>query len=579
MIRFRPGLTERLRSNTLSLALLGIVVALVLPPVVILVVSAFASGETLRESTATLDNFTSVLGDRHTYSTLLDTLVFSVGTALLTVVLAASLAWFVERTNAPMRRAVYALMIVSFAIPTFIQGMGWVLFLGPRNGLLASILRLLLGGEPPAFPLYTMPSMVVIQSMTLLPAIFLLIAPAMRVADPVLEEAAAVSGASRLQTARKVTLPLMLPAILAALFLSFIVAVETFEVPALVGTPGRIIVLSTEVYSKIRRAFPDYGSASAFSVLMMVITILGLYNYQRATARAQRYTTVTGKGYRPSRLDLGRWRWAAGAYVLGLPLLVVGPVVMIVWASLLRAYEAPSVDALSRVTTATYAEVLRTPEVLNALRNSLLLGVGSALCVMALTGLAAWLLVRRRSGLTRTVDLLLTLPLVIPGVVLSLAVLRTYISLPIPIYGTQLIVLLALVIHYVPYGMRYGHAGVVALHPELEEAAQVAGARQWTVLRRILVPLLWPSLVAGGAFVFLATIRQLSLVLFLSGPGNEVVAPTMFSMWQTGSISEAAAFAVVVVLVVGVLLTIFSKVTSGLAIGNPHGRDTGADPE
>ena len=161
----------------------------------------------------------------------------------------------------------------------------------------------------------------------------------------------------------------------------------------------------------------------------------------------------------------------------------------------------------------------------------------------------------------------------VPGVVLSLSVLRTYVSLPIPIYGTQMIVLLALIIHYVPYGIRYGHAGVLALHPELEEAANVAGARQWTIIRRILVPLLWPSLIAGGAFVFLATIRQLSLVLFLSGPGNEVVAPTMFSMWQVGSISEASAFAVIVVVAVCALLAVLSKVTSGLAIGSPQGEN------
>ena len=568
----RPSFA-RLRATGLPLVLLAVVAVLVLPPVVILIVSAFADGETLDESTATLDNFASVLGDRYTYSTLLDTMIFAVGTSIVTVVLACALAWLVERTNAPFRRTTYALMIISFAIPTFVQGMGWVLFLGPRNGLLTGILRGIFGEGAPTFPLYTMPSMILIQSMTLLPAIFLLVAPAMRAADPVLEEAAAVSGASRAHIIRRVTLPLMLPGILASLFLSFIIAVETFEVPALLGTPGRIVVLSTEVYSKIRRAFPDYGAASAFSVLMMVITIFGLWNYQRATAAARRYTTVTGKGYRPSRLDLGRWRWAGGAFVLGLPLLVVAPVGMILWASLLRSYETPSAAALGKLTLETYGTVLRTPEVTSAIRNSFTLGLACAVLVMALTGLAAWLLVRRRGPVTKGVDLLLTLPLVVPGVVLSLSVLRTYVSLPIPIYGTQMIVLLALIIHYVPYGIRYGHAGVLALHPELEEAANVAGARQWTIIRRILVPLLWPSLIAGGAFVFLATIRQLSLVLFLSGPGNEVVAPTMFSMWQVGSISEASAFAVIVVVAVCALLAVLSKVTSGLAIGSPQGEN------
>jgi iron(III) transport system permease protein len=191
---------------------------------------------------------------------------------------------------------------------------------------------------------------------------------------------------------------------------------------------------------------------------------------------------------------------------------------------------------------------------------------------MLLAGLAAWLLVRRRNGVSRTLDFVMTLPLVIPGIVLGLAVLRTYLTIPIGIYGTQYILLLALVVHYMPYGMRYGHAGVIALHPELEEAASVAGAGPGTMLRRILAPLLWPSLVAGGAFVFLATIRQLSLVVFLSGPGHEMATPIMFLRWQYGSITDAAAFAVIIVAVACICLAIFSKATSGMAIASPEGR-------
>jgi iron(III) transport system permease protein len=357
--------------------------------------------------------------------------------------------------------------------------------------------------------------------------------------------------------------------VLAALFLSTILTIESFEIPALIGSPSRITVLSTEIFSKIHSGVADYGVASAFSIIMMIITILGLINYQRATAQSQRYATVRGKAYRPARLDLGRWKYVAAVFAIGVPLLKVSPVLMIVWASFLERYQAPSLSALGNLTTATYEHVIRDPEVTRSLVNSLVLGTAAAAGVMVLSALAAWQLVRRRSHVTKSLDFIMTLPLVMPGLVLGIAVLRTFLTFPIGLYGTEYIILLALVIHYLPYGMRYGHAGVISLHPELEEAASVAGANPFALLRRILLPLLWPTLIAGGAFVFLATIRQLSLVVFLSGPGYEVATPVMFLRWQYGSITDAAAFAVIIVAVACIALAIFSKLTSGMAIANP----------
>lgn len=572
--RLAAAVGRRWREQSVSVVLVLLVAILVLPPVVVLVISSFASGRTLKRSHFTWDNFHDVLTDKYTWLSVKDTVIFGVGAALLVVVLATLLAWLVERTNTPGRRAVYGLLIVSFAVPTFIQGMGWLLFLGPGSGLVNTIVDKLTGSGW-EFPVYTMGTMVFIQAMTMLPVIFLLVAPAMRAADPGLEEAASMAGASRVQVILRVTLPLIRPALLAALFLSLILTVESFEIPALIGSPSKITVLSTEIYSRIRTAVPNYGAASAFSIIMMIITIAGLVNYQRATAKSQRYATVRGKAYRPTRVDLGRWRYPAAVFAVGVPLLVVGPVLLIVWASFLSKYEVPSIDALGNLTLKTYAGVVQDPEVTRSLVNSLLLGVGSAVLVMLITSIAAWQLVRRRTVVNRGVDFVVSLPLVVPGIVLGLAMLRTFVTVQIGIYGTQYLVLIALIVHYMPYGMRYGHAGVISLHPELEEAASVAGASQPTMLRRILLPLLWPTLVAGGAFVFLATIRQLSLVVFLSGPGHEIATPVMFLRWQYGAINDAAAFAVIIVAVACAVLAIFSKLTSGMAIASPEARAPG----
>lgn len=553
------------RSNIPTVAILLCVVALIVPPVVALFFTAFTI-DSNGESGLGFDNFADILTSEHTWATVGDTLIFAVLSSLLTVLLATTIAWLVERTDAPLRRLVYVLMIIAFAVPTFVQGMGWVLFLGPNNGVLTGALRALFGSDAPTFPLYTMGAMILIQSLTLLPAIFLLIAPVVRAANPALEEAALISGAPRRKVMTRVTIPLMVPGIGAAIFLSFIITVDAFEIPALIGSPSRIIVLSTEIYSKVRTAFPDFEAASAFSILLMLLTIIGLYFYQRATAASQKFSTITGKGFRAARLKLGPWRWVGAGGLLIVSLSVIVPVFMVMWASLLRVYEPPSPSAFGKLTLDVYSQVLSTNTVTEALLNSVVLGLGAALGTVLLTGTAAWFLVRRRSLASRAVDFLLVLPLVIPGIVLSLAVLRTYIGSPLPIYGTEVILLLALVIHYAPYAMRFVHAGMVSLHTELEEAALLSGASRFTVARRVLVPLLLPSLFAASAFIFLASIRQLTLVLFLSGPGNLLAAPLIFRLWTQGSLAEAAAVSVIVILAAGSIVLIANRLTRGAAI-------------
>ena len=325
-------------------------------------------------------------------------------------------------------------------------------------------------------------------------------------------------------------------------------------------------VLSTAIFSRIQAFQPDYGAAAAFSTLLMVLTIGGVVLYQRATARTHRYATVTGKGYRPEKIDLGRLRWVGGIFTLIVPLLVLAPLLILAWTSLLPFYTAPSVSQFSKLSISNYRHVLSSSDFIGSLKNSLFLGAGAAVIVMGLTLVVAWSIVRRRNAVSRGVDFIATLPLVVPGVVLSLAMVRTYISSPIAIYGTVWIVLMAFVIHYLPYGLRYNHAGLVSLHQELEEAAEVSGAGRIRVFMQVVVPLMRPALVAGGLFVFMASIRQLSVVLFLTGLKINVVASTMFELWNYGSFTDAATASIIVVFVVLVIATIVYRL-SGLGGG------------
>jgi len=539
-----------MRRNMLTTALVVLVAALVFPPVISVVYSSFSAGQMVWQGPRSLTHYRLVFGESSGVDAVWNTFVFAAGSALLGVAMAAVVAMLSERTNAPFRRFIYFTVIVSFAVPTIIQTMGWILLMGPNGSFVNQTLRNAFGGFFPSIDLFTMTGMIFVQATVLFPALFLLIAPTFRSADPALEHAASVSGASRLVVLRRVTLPLAWPSMLAAMFLGFVVGIESFEVPALLGTPGRVRVLSTVIYSRVAGFDPDYGAASAFSSLLMILTIGGVFLYQRSTARAYKYATVTGKGYRPDKIDLGALRWIAGIVTFVIPLLVLGPLLILAWTSLLPFYTPPSFSQLSTFSLANYRHVLSSPDFSSSLKNSLVLGVGAALLVMAVTLVSAWAIVRRRNAMSRTLDFVATLPLVVPGVVMSLAVLRTFISFPIAIYGTAWIILLAFVIHYLPYGLRYNHAGMVSLHRELEEAAEVGGASRLQIFWYVVIPLMRPALVAGGLFIFLASIRQLSVVLFLVGSRVDVVANSMFMMWNTGSFTDAATASMVVVVVV-----------------------------
>jgi iron(III) transport system permease protein len=290
---------------------------------------------------------------------------------------------------------------------------------------------------------------------------------------------------------------------------------------------------------------PQYGSAGAFSVLLMLVVACTLYLYFRVTREGERFQTVTGKGYRPTVIQLGRWRYLA---MLGLmtyaAVLLVLPFLIILWASFLPFYIQPSLDAMGRFTLKNYVTALHFPKVTDSIKNSILLGLGSASAVMVLTMLASWLLVRTKMRGRWLLDILTTLPLLFPGIVMGLAILRFYLFVPIPIYGTLWILLIAFVTRYIPYGIRYTHSGLLQLHRELEEAAYTAGASWSNCMRRIILPLMTPSFLGGWLFIFLLSAKELSMSVLLVSPQTPVVSVAIFELWENAQIGELAAFGV-----------------------------------
>ena len=271
-----------------------------------------------------------------------------------------------------------------------------------------------------------------------------------------------------------------------------------------------------------------------------------MYFYFRLTREGDRYQTVTGKGYRPTLIHLGRWRYLAGAGLLTYSIvLLVLPFLIILWASVLPYYMQPSLEGLGKLTIKNYVTALHFPKIIDAIKNSVLLGLGSASFVMCLTLLASWLLVRTKIRGRWLLDLMTTLPLLFPGIVMGLAILRFYLFVPIPVYGTLWILLIAFVTRYIPYGIRYTHSGLLQLHKELEEASYVSGASWFSSMRRIILPLMTPSFLGGWIFIFLLSAKELSMSVLLVSPQTPVVSVAIFELWENAQVGELAAFGVI----------------------------------
>ena len=519
---------------------------LVLPPLYsVIQTSLFTTKLTGELDEFTFSYYQGMFRELQVLGPFLNTVYFSVGSALLATLLGGMVAWIVTRTDSPLRGLGYFTAFASFGTPFILYTIGWILILG-KAGPVNSWLRVFLDQSGPVVNVYSMWGMVFVEALLWSPFVFLLLAASFRSMDPSLEEASAVCGARVWQTLRRISLRLMLPAFFSVLLLIFIRAFESFEIPALVGLPGDIRVLTTSILLDAQRMPPTYGRAGAFSVLLMLVVACTLYFYFRLTREAARFHTITGKGYRPALVQLGAWRYltAAGLLLYSFVLLVL-PFLIVLWASLLPFYIQPSLEAISKFTLKNYVTAIHFPKITDSIKNSVLLGLGSASAVMVLTTLASWILVRTRLRGRWLLDLLTTLPLLFPGIVMGLAIMRFYLLVPIPIYGTLWILLVAFVTRYIPYGIRYTHSGLLQLHRELEEAAFASGASWLNAMRRITMPLLTPSFLGGWVFIFLLSAKELSMSILLVSPQTPVVSVAIYELWENGQVGELAAFGVI----------------------------------
>jgi iron(III) transport system permease protein len=554
------------RREVLGLVVALVCAALVLPPLWTLLSGSVTADD---GSGLTFANFDALLRSRGLAEAAFNSLVFSFFSMVLSLALGGSVAWLVERTDVPLKRLAWLTTIVSLGTPFIVYVAAWVFLFG-RSGPVNDVYRLMTGSTGTLVDISTMYGMVLVEGLLWTPLCFLLLSSTFRAANAEMEEAARMSGASVSEAVRLISMKLARPAILALALFIFVLNLEAFEVPALVGMPGGINILTTEIYRSVKEIPPRMGYASSFSVVMLIIVSVLLYFYGRISKQAERYATITGKGYRPRVLRLGRWRkWCSLIIVVNFLLVLFLPLCAMVWIASLRFLQPMRPGALKTLTSHNFETVLTSPYYYGLVINTLIVAAAAATVTMLLTFVAGWLAARRRRW-GQTIDQLVAVPLIFPGIVLGVALLELALGMPFPLYGTLWVLMLAFVIHYMPFGMRYTYSGVLQVHTELEQAAAVSGANTREAMTRVIAPLLAPALASGWLFIFLLASKEMSLPLLLAGPRSQTIAVAMFDLWGNGQLGEVAALGLLwagLMTVVGSAFYVFSRRQSAATFG------------
>lgn len=581
--RLKQSLSPFLITNGLPLVCSWIVLSSIVALLLFVFYMTFVPGLPT-EPGLTLQHWANIANARMITEVIPNTLIVGFGTVLVSTGFSLPLAWLLNRTSLPFRNTFITSMAMIVIVPGFITAMGWIMLINDRIGLVNKAIGSLMGFEKVSMTVVNNPFGIAwVLGLVLTPTMFFLISGPMRSLDPSLEEAAAVSGLNQWRTLLRVSSPLMWPAILAGMIYTFMTAISIFEVPAMLGAAsGKVPVLSTELFYAVRPGGNDladiaYGAAGVYGTLIAVPSIVALYFYLRVLTRARRYEVITGKAYRPRDMDLGRYQWLGLSFVLlYLTLAVVLPMSVLAWSSLLPYLMMPSFEALSKVNLSNYDDLLINMGGISVISNTLTLMVSVSSLVLFCSFMISWVVIRARVRLHKLMDVIAMLPHAIPGLAFAFALVMVGIIVSLwfpdlPLSGTLGIIVVANVINRVSYGTRVTNAALVQVQQELEECAQLCGARNATVMWRIIVPLIKPSLVYAGLWTAMLTFREVSMALMLSESHNRVLSVSIWGLWQTGNLGIASAGAVVMVMTMGVLMVFTLRLVGSTAVRQRRG--------
>jgi iron(III) transport system permease protein len=553
------GYLDAAKANWAVVAAVLLLGLFILIPLALLLITSFRTGTPGNLEDWTLAHYAQAFSS----SLALRAFVNSIGVATLGTVfslaLAGLFAWLVERTDMPFRSSAFTVILLPIAVPSILFVLAWTVLLAPRTGLInvplreaLAVLNISLKEGP--FNIYTFSGVIFLDSLRGVPTIFLMFIAAFRLFDSTLEEAARVSGAGAFDTIRRVTLPLLAPAILAAAMYSFINGMDQFEAALVAGLPGQVFLLPTLIYFTAQMgAPPNHGLAAVYSVLFMGLMVVVLIGYRRIVNKAERFVTVGGKAYRPRPISLGRWRYPAIVLIALFALAtVVLPAVTLAWISLLPPTSAPIWGSQAPLSFDVYRALFTTPRNLTIVTNTIVMFIATATLTMAVAFLVSWAIVRGRWRGRGILDGLSFLPYAFPGVTVAIALIFVFLNPPgnfIPIYGSISILVIGLTVGYIAFATRLMNGAIAQIGRELEEVGRTSGAAQIAVMWRITLPLLLPAFISGWIWVASHAMRSFSVTLVLSSQRNQVIAPEIWRVWQRGYLSEAAAYGVVLMVI------------------------------
>jgi iron(III) transport system permease protein len=549
-------------------ALLLILTFLVIYPVAMLLLGALTNTNPVVDGfgvfNISLANFVTVLANPNVHLALANSLIACGGGTALAVVIGLTFSWVVVRTNTPCKGFIAAASMLPLFVPPLVAAVAWSILASPRTGLLNTVLASI--GVEWRFNVYSMGGLICIFGIYYAPYVYMFTASALRNMDPSLEEAAEVTGATPLRTLLTITFPLIAPAIVSGMLLSFIVMLGIYGIPAVLGTPGDIPVLTTYIFKLTNWSPPLYSTAASVAIILMVVTGFLVWLQARVLSRRS-YTTVAGKSFRPALLNLGPWRYfTLGLAVVYLLVVVVLPTLALIVAAFRKFLFVRTLASLfdeRQYSFGHFERLFSNPLALRSIYNTMEVGLVTALVGGVLAFAIGYTINRTTMPGRKSIDVISTLPVAIPGLVVGVAYLWAWIGLPGGLYGTIWILALAFIARFMPDTVKALSTSLMQIHRELEEASWICGRGLLGTIRSIVLPLARPGVIAAMTLLFILAIRELGSSLFLYTSNTMVMAVLLLDYYEGGNVGITAAFSLVQTVLLGILIGIAHLLSRG----------------
>ncbi len=533
------------RQSILGIASIVALSIFTLLPITFVVIGSFNAAQPGNPSQWGLDPWIAALSSARTLKSVGYSFLLTIRVPIA-VLIGFVVAWLLVRVQIPGKSFIEFSLWLSYFLPSLPIALGWILLLHRDYGLINKALMWLPFVKQPPFDIYSVSGILWVHlTLTTIPIMMILLAPALRQLDASLEQSARVCGSGNFQTLRRIVIPIVAPALLTSLLAGFIRGLEAFEIEQLLGIPASIYVYATRVYDLVTFEPPQFPQAMALSTLLLTLLFLLAFGYQLYSEK-YRYATLTGRGITFTRLEVGRWRYLATAVCMGyITLAIFLPLSLLLLGSFMRLFGFFSIA--DPLTLKQWGRVLSDPAFLLALRNSLILALSVSTFGLVLYGFIAYAIARSRLIGKRGLSLLVWLPWSVPGILMGMSLLWLMLTLPLVnfLYGSMGALILALIIQNMPIGTQMLKTSFFQVGDELEQASTVCGARWITTYRRIMVPLIAPMLVSIFALTFISSLRDISTTVLLAGPRNRPLSLLMMEFATAGTFEPAAAIGVI----------------------------------